>query len=381
MIFDTPKMQELLSRYQNQPDFMVPEIVFLARTARFNMHRACLEKIFVRAPETKRSDWLGRILSIDHEQYRGAWFEMMLFNWLKELGAVEIEPIIEGNYPDYSVEIDKRRIIIEARAILETTEERENKKFEEGISWALRQIEKPFDVLIVDSRFSEFPDWSDFQRQVSGWLETIPNERFIYETDAAIIVLETLRVEGRAKDHVTVTTNPGMPKQIISKPIKSPLREKASQHKAIRSSGHPYVIALYLEPIDLSEREVVRAWFGEEVWTVNISQMEVVDSRLDRSGIHFIGSDVRHTTVSGTLVFKSGFSESEKCTFLQAWYVENPFAKTPIDPSIFPVYERYIVIDKSDEGCRMAWVKPNDGYLWLDRLRLWWKWVWSARGS
>jgi len=96
---------------------------------------------------------------------------------------------------------------------------------------------------------------------------------------------------------------------------------------------------------------------GEEVWTVNFEKHEVVETSSDQSGIHFAGSVIRHTTVSGTLVFKSEWIESEKCSYLQPWYVENPFAKAPLDSTLFPVKARYVVIDKSDKGFRMAWVK------------------------
>ena len=55
------------------------------------------------------------------------WFEIILFGWLQNLGTVEIEPNIEGNYPDFSIELNGYKIIVEARAILDTITERANK--------------------------------------------------------------------------------------------------------------------------------------------------------------------------------------------------------------------------------------------------------------
>lgn len=152
MIFDAPEVLRLVQTYGSKPDFMVPEIVFLARTERFTPDRAHLEQIISGVPTTKQKDWLGRLLSVEHDQFRGAWFEMMLYDWLKALGPVEVEPLIAGNYPDYSVQISGQQIIVEARAVLETPEERERDWLEEAVLWALAQVERPYHVEILALR-------------------------------------------------------------------------------------------------------------------------------------------------------------------------------------------------------------------------------------
>lgn len=358
MIFDTPRMQELLNSFENEPDFMVPEIVFLARSDKLENERACLEELFAKAPTIKHSDWLGRLLSEDHEQFRSAWFEIMLYGWLMRIGSTDVEPIIEGNYPDYSVEFSDQTVIVEARAILDTAAERDEMRFEAGIFWALKQIQKPYLVEVAGTRSSsKLPDWIDFQEQASLWLETRPKEVFEYNDGSNIIVLKTSQTKPQNSKRVSAFISPGFGRRITSEPIKRPLREKAHQHSALRKAGYAYVIALYLESWFLSAEEVAKAWLGEEVWTVNFEKKEVVETSSDQSGIHFAGSEIRHTTVSGTLVFKSEWIEAEKCSYLQPWYVENPFAKVPLDSTLFPVIARYIVIDKSDNGFRMAWVK------------------------
>lgn len=358
MIFDTPRIVDLLNNYKDTPDFMVPEIVFLARTDKLEKERACLEEFFAKAPTIKHNDWLGRLLSEDHQQFRSAWFEIMLYGWLMGIGSTDVEPIIEGNYPDYAVELGDQRVIVEARAILNTDVERDEMRFEEGIFWALKQIEKPFLVEVANSRSSsKLPDWVDFQQQAFHWLETKPDEVFEYNDGSNIIVLKTSQTRPQNSKTVSAFISPGMGRRITSEPIKRPLREKAHQHSALRKAGYAYVIALYLESWFLSAEEVAKAWLGEEVWTVSFAKKEVIETSSDLSGIQFAGSEIRHTTVSGTLVFKSEWVEADKCSYLQPWYVENPFARVPLDSTLFPVVARYIVIDKSDKGLRMAWVK------------------------
>lgn len=358
MIFDSPRMQVLLKAYENEPDFMVPEIVFLARTDKLENERTYFEELLGKAPAIKHKDWLGRLFSEDHEQFRSVWFEIMLYGWLMKIGSIEVEPIIEGNYPDYSVQLNGQWVIVEARAILETAEEREEMRFEAGIFWALKKIEKPYLVEVAGTRSSsKLPDWINFQTEASNWLDTKPNDVFEYNDGSNIIVLKTSQTQSQNRKTVSAFISPGFGRRITSEPIKRPLREKAHQHSALRKAGYAYVIALYLESWFLSAEEVAKAWLGEEVWTVNFEKKEVVETSIDKSGIHFAGSEIRHTTVSGTLVFRSDWSSAEKCSYLRAWYVENPFAKVPLDSALFPVEAKYVVTDKSGKGFRMAWVK------------------------
>jgi hypothetical protein len=357
MVFDSPQVQSLLRIYETEPDFMVPEIVFLARTEKLENERIYIEDLFARASEIKQRDWLGRLVSNNHQQFRSVWFEIMLFGWLQNLGSVEIEPSIEGNYPDFSIELNGYKIIVEARAILDTITEREQTRFEAGIFWALKQIAKPYLIEIVDAKSSTLPNWINFQKQVIHWLDSNPDEKFVFESETTIIVLRTSPMQSPNQKSVSAFTNPGMFQKISSDPIKRPLREKAHQHSKLRKANYPYIIALYLESWYLSAEEVAKAWLGEEVWTVNFEKKEVVETYSNQSGIHFSGSEIRHTTVSGTLVFRSEWTESEKCSYLRAWYVENPFAKVALDSRLFPVEARYVVTDKSTKGFRMAWMK------------------------
>lgn len=104
MIFDSPSMLVLRNKYAHAPDYRVPKIVFLDRSDELAQERAYLEHIVASVRVAKQSDWIGRLLSEDHAQFMGAWFEMMLWRWLQERGDVEVEPQIDGAYPDFAFE-------------------------------------------------------------------------------------------------------------------------------------------------------------------------------------------------------------------------------------------------------------------------------------
>ncbi len=88
------------------------------------------------------------------------------------------------------------------------------------------------------------------------------------------------------------------------------------------------------------------------------SEGEIVNSYIDKSGIHYLGNDIRHTTVSGTLVFKSMESDKEKRHYLQAWYIQNPYTKVKINSVVFPVAS-FVVKEKSSKGYRMSWERHH----------------------
>lgn len=260
----------------------VPEIVFLDRSDRLAAEREILEHLLGAAPQFKQKDWLGRLVNEANEQFWGAWFEIMLWEWLQTVGSAVPEPEIEGNWPDYALTVGGQEIAVEARACLLSPNERE----------AERRL------LAGESRG-----------------------------------LTWFRVDGSG--------------------LKPPLREKAAQHQALRKAHHPYVLAIMLESTVLTAEEVVTAWFGDEVAIIVGEQVEAVTT--DRKGLHYWGSDIHHTSVSGTLVFKPSWRRDLKRRVLEAWYIENPFASVTVDPSLFPVQSRYVAVEKSPRGIHMGW--------------------------
>ena len=140
--------------------------------------------------------------------------------------------------------------------------------------------------------------------------------------------------------------------------LKRPLRKKAGQHKAIRAQGYPYVIALFLEPWDLSAEEVVEAWIGPETVVVDTQHMEVVEQRRDPKGIHFLGNQIRHRSVSGTLT-SPNLGRKRRKTRPAAWYIQNPYAAQSLPTDLFPVEASYVLTERNGQAWRMGWVRKR----------------------
>jgi hypothetical protein len=354
MIFDSPQMIELRNKYQDLPNYEVPDVVFLDRFDDYAGERLYLEKLFSIVSTSKQKDWIGRFVNINSQQHIGVWFEIMLYGWLVEHFDVVVEPEILGNYPDFVLNISKQQLAIDARAFLVPPEERERREKINRIMSALGSIQKSFSVNLKIMQLGDRIRINEFIKEVDNWLDTNANQNLDYK-DGLGNILRLSATPRQALKKVGVISSGGL--RVNPDVLKAPLREKAKQHKALRKAGFPYVIAIFLEPSHLSAEEVVEAWLGRTTIVYDVDTDQVVEEKVDESGIHFFGKEIRHKSVTGTLVFRSCYDEARKSRYLQSWYVQNPYANLTIDPAIFPTESRYVVIGQDDEVFKMKWVK------------------------
>jgi hypothetical protein len=354
VIFDSPKMIELREKYRDLPNYEVPEVVFLDRHEGYSGERLLLESLFTRVSPEKQKDWLGRFVNDLPQQHIGVWFEIMLYGWLMEHFDVVVEPEILGNFPDFVLNILECQLAIEARAFLVPPEEREKKQKFYRIFSSLGSIQKPFSVNLKIEKLGEPIIIAEFVESISLWLDTNAEQELIYNDGLGNSVKLSATQRSTLKK-VGVISTEGF--SVNPEVLKSPLSEKAGQHKALRKAGYPYVIAIFLEPSHLLAEEVSEAWLGRTIVVYDPDTDKVVEEKLDQSGIHYFGCEIRHKSVTGTLVFKANYDNIKKSRYLQAWYIQNPYANIVIDPKIFPVESRFVVVGHDDKMFEVKWVR------------------------
>jgi hypothetical protein len=279
VIFDSEAMLDLRRKYAALDNRHVPEVVFLDRSDRLAAEREILEYLLSVAPIAKQKDWLGRLVNEDNGQFWGAWFEIMLWEWLQAIGPVTPEPEIVGDKPDFVLTVGDQQIAIEARAYL----------FTSGSERALSRGKRPGLI----------------------WI------------------------------------------QPIATGIKAALREKAVQHKSLRKANHAYVLAIMLESNLMTPEEVATAWFGTGPVVIEGRRVKAITT--NQTGLHYLGAEVRHTSVSGTLVFQVLWDKHQKRRKLEAYYIQNPYAKVKVNPTIFPVQAKYVAVQEDTAGNTMGW--------------------------
>lgn len=353
MIFDSAEMQRLRERYGNLPSFRQPKIIRLDCAPLLAGERAFLENLMAAVPDEKRKDWLGRLLSDLDDQHAGAWFEIMLFSWLRNVGTVAIEPDVEGNRPDFVVSIGDQQIAIEAQAHLLNAEERERKSREDEILWILRSIQKPAMVTIEQLLRGGSLDAEKLIAEATQWLDGPADESFLFQDNAGNRLRLTAHRNQRLQSVATI--GPTTVSMVNSVPLQRPLRKKAGQHQALRGASHPYIIAVWLEDVGLTAEEVAEAWFGKTVAVIDTERNEVIEERLDGSGAHFCRDQIKHTSVTGTLVFRENGNTVTQQRELSAWYIQNPFARVQINPFLFPAETSFVVIEQNADSYAMGW--------------------------
>lgn len=358
MIFDSPQIEKFLKKYEKRPDFAVPNIVFLSRSSKLSGERKRIECIMKTLPESVKREWSSRFITEDHAQHKSVWFQIMLQDWLSQIGKAIPEPELEGNRPDFLVTIDKLQIVIEAYAFLKPDFVQQQEMWEKEIIWVLNNISAPSCVLGIEQlELVSRVNITIFREKVKTWLHGNPEKPFQFEdAQGNRIVLKKLYYKNEGE---VSTIGPARELFINSNIFTNPLRKKAYQHKKVRQAKYPYIIAIYLEDKTYSPEEIVEAWFGKTVVALDSETLEFRNQYIDRSGIAFFKNTIRHRSVSGTLVFNDTYDDQEKCRKLQAWYIQNPYANKPIDSAIFPTKARFVVKTQDDRNVEMGWVYKN----------------------
>ncbi len=353
MIFDSEAAITLCSKFASLPDFEVPLSVVFSRSDRFSCEREYIEGLAAMAPPNAQKDWIARLISQDDEQHLGAWFEIMLSGWLRDWGPVIIQPEIDGDHPDFLVKKCRKQIVVEARTIVPNESERQRQRWHAEVTWVLGHIGRPFIVTIEQLIAGGRLDRCRFASEVTQWLDRKVDQPLVYQDESGNTI--ALKASPDRDRRLVLVIGPTEAGWVSAQPLKPALKAKSRQHRAIRTAGYPYVIAVLLESPDFDAEEVVTAWLGSPQLVIDRDSGQVVEQTIDGTGIHFFGSEIRHTTVTGTLVFRRMFDEGLHRHRLDSWYIQNPFAKVTIDPDLFPVQKKYIVSGHTEARYEMLW--------------------------
>ncbi len=393
MIFDSKQMKDLLKKYRKYDDFEVPGIVYLGRSHNLQGEREYIEGLVANAPieEKKRKDWIERLRCKDERQHLGAWFEIMLYGWLRDIGPVLVSPDFEGTHPDFVLTLDSRQCIIEACAYVRNENERARERLECTVAKYVRQI--PVSCIVyyevekaslgtrvkggklqhtvagwlkhavvgrTESDFSGLPDSptnEQIQRIFAEQAEHGTPDPFTYDDGHGNIVRFELLQAISGLGHVATTSGWSDWLDRDMKRIKGRVREKARQHKLIRKGHYPYIIALFLEPVHLDADTVAHALLGRTAFIIDVEKKGIVGTRNDLSGLYYDRHGLHHTNVSGTLVFRSEPDKQLGRRVLKAYYIQNPYAVVPFDAGQLPVLSRFRMVAEDKSGCTMAWEK------------------------
>lgn len=342
MIFDSREMNKLIKKVESGIFDNNPMIYIMATKENLDNDRQNLENQFQSAPDFKQRDWFGSLLSGNDEQFISAWFEIMVYSWLKNYGRVEIPKLFCGDCPDFLLTTGDQTIVIEAKAILKKEQERLNQKHLADIFGALKCIELPFFVSINHIHIEKRLDLQDLKQNVENWLKTNPQKKFVYEFIGKtknsgyqnIITFEAKPCIDRKTISICYSPNAI---QTGTKSLKSIIAKKIRQHR--KASDHsPFIVAFFLENPNYSEEDFFDAWIGRPQIIIDIKEKKILSVKNDMSGLSFHNRGIVYKSVSGILVFRNEWDDIKKQNILLGTFLENPFADQlhKIGNMIFP---------------------------------------------
>jgi len=354
MVFDTPEMEKLRETYSNQLSFHVPEIVFFDRYEGRKQERAFIEELVQDYSPEKLKDWLGNFINTDRRQHISAWFEIMVYSWLNSHFQVQIEPEINGRRPDFLIQAGENQILIESIAYLYSPEELLERSISSEVAYWLETIERPYAVDVEHEKYGTSLNKKDLINKVTFWIDHFDNERLNYSDKFGnIIHFHIAYKTGFNKIAVRVDGNVQL---INTDEVKKPLHRKIKHHQLLSDDTHPYVIAIYLESWQYSADEVIEAWFGKTVTIFDPKTGNLLGERNDQTGLAFHRKKIQNRGISGILVFKRTEYPYDGNQILNCWYVQNPYARNPIDSDVFTADGRFIVMQVEDNLYKMDWI-------------------------
>lgn len=354
MIFDSQEMLQFKLKHKNTAIVFIPEILNLYDNPRLQNEKIILEKYFSKVSHIIQKRWLNTLISDNNGSFIGTWFEIMLYAWLDEFAKVDIEPYILFSKPDFIISAKNNKVILEAKAILIDPDERKKSTILNFIFKTLQSIKRKYLVRIESYYFNSIPNQVDFKRSVIEWLDSNTDSLLDYSFENGRIVLNSMKLD--TTDSVLVMTA-GESLFINPDPLKKTLKKKASQHKNLKKTGLPYVIATFIESPNYRSDDVVNAMFGNQKITIDINSNTVLRNSIDKTGFHFFGEKVVHTSLAGILVFKAKYYEKDLKRILTADYIENPYTKNKLDFTIFPVKNIFSIKSITEHSYEMGWSK------------------------
>lgn len=350
-------MKKIKERFIGEREFEWPMILKISEFEEAEEERKILEDLISSVDPSIQRNWLNRIITPNDSTFLGAWFEMMLYGWLKNFTSPKIEPEFEKDLPDFQININGKEIIIEAVVRRYTNEEIKKNKNEAAVWWAVHQVNVPYAVSYDASKIVAMPETDHLIEDLNVWLKSTDQEIFKYNDDQG----NNITFKPFHRNLYAVSSNNFS--SADTKPIESTLWRKSNQHVRLRKKGFPYIIAIYLESHTLKANDVIKAWLGSEKYIYEKDFTKFIGAIYDGTGISFNkNGELRHGDVSGILIFKQKYFDQPMNTLIKGWYFDNPFCNPEIhvDGSLFPVEDCFIVAKRYEDRVTMNWKKKSD---------------------
>jgi len=376
-VFEESWVGNLERKYQYTSKYTTPFIAKLALDSLLSRERDKIEEWFQTLPDDVKPDILGRLRSKNSHQHFSAYYELVLYQFLKSISySVTIHPKLEEGEPDLLVtgkNLDKPIIIEIATVFDDPNWEKEQQKFDRILE-QLNRIEHYFFVVVLveSEHIPERVNHKRLQQFVAQWLDSfdpkITHESQEIEYQGNGLKLKLAAVPRKMLERKPIVGSHMLPARFIgSIQLRRVLEKKINKYKGVKELGLPFIIALRLVDIPLDREDIIGELFGKMQLTIKRSLKGEVIEKWGRnfSGLVTpkpgLGGKTRNTGLSAVLEVKSKWlpskeedGEEVRKHFLRV--IHNPFASVPLDHRVFKDYPQLVPVAEDEKQISLQWI-------------------------
>jgi hypothetical protein len=375
-VFAPDWVGEVQRRSLHATKYTTPIIAKLALEPRFLNERNKIEKWFGALPEDVKPDIQNRLRSESSHQHYGAYYELVLSAFFKELGySVDIHPKLDEGEPDLLItgnSLEKPIVIEVATVFDDPLWQKEQRKLDQILE-RLARIEHYFlvHVSVQSDHIPEIVDYGALKEFVAQWLDSfdpLATDEFHeirYQTCGLNLNLMLIPQKVPKKIHILGGWTP--PARFIGgTQLRRVLQEKVKKYKSIKQLELPFVIALSFIDAPLDDESIIRELIGKLQLTITRTQAgQKVREGIDHSGLLTpkpgLGGKARNTRLSAVVHIKSTWLEhkGQKIRKHAIGVIHNHWAAIPLGTEFLKGYPQFVCSSQSESSVTFNWIDKD----------------------
>lgn len=374
-VFEGEWVREIGQKYDYRKKYTAPFVSKLAFDPILKPEKDKIEEWFSRLPDAAKPEILGRLRSTNSHDHFSAYFELVLYAQLEDLGfSVDFHPKIAEGEPDLLVSgknLIKPALIEVATVFDEPQLEKEEQKFN-IILEKLNAIQHYYSV-IVSNKSERIPDDVDYDK-LTNFVESQLSSLYSRTISKP---QEFEYVEGGLKLKLTASPNFHKSSTVLSyggqirffgtDQLRSAIEKKVSKYKSVKELGLSFIVALNLANVPAGEDGLLNVLFGDIVVRIQRNEKgEPINVKETRNfnGLFMpkpgLGGKARNTRLSAILNIVSKWPEhivDEPTSRIHNFrLIHNPWALNPLGTEVYKDFPQYTVVSEDDLGITLDWI-------------------------
>jgi len=374
-VFKEEWLKDLSQQYNYRNRYTAPFIAKLAFDPILSPERDIVEVWFDRLPEEAKPDILSRLRSTNSHYHFGAYFELVLYAYLKDLGfCVSFHPKIAEGEPDLLVSGKNliKPIVIEVATVFdEPQQEKEEQKFN-IILEKLDSIEHYYSV-IISNESEQIPDDVNYDKlryfiesQLSSLYSRAISNPQEFEYKEGGLKLKLTALPNLDKSSIIFGYG-GQARFIGTDQLRRAIKKKITKYKSVKELGLSFIVALNLANVPAGEAGLLNVLFGDRV--VRIKRNRKGEPINVEEGRNFkglftpkpgLGGKAQNTRLSAVLNIVSKWPERNMNEPVKRVHniriIHNPGASNPLDIDVFKGLPQFTLLSEDDAGITLGWI-------------------------